>query len=78
MLNRDGARADTIAIQKHNENFRRVLRKTRYSVRGEGVVLQSTLMGRNGRILGSSYVRSIESYRVLAPLYFPLYILHHQ
>ena len=61
VLNRNRARADTITIQKYDENFGRVLGKTRYSVRGEGgEVLQSTLMGRKRRISGSSRVRITE------------------
>ena len=72
------AGADIIAIQKYDKNFGRVLEKTRYSVKGEGVVLQNTLVRRKGRILGSSHVCSNDSYRVLAPLYSTPYILHHQ
>ena len=44
---------DTIAIQKYDENFGRVLRKTGHGVRGKGVVLRSAPVGRKGKILGS-------------------------
>ena len=39
VFNCDGARADTIVIQKYDENLGRFLGKTRYSIREKGVVL---------------------------------------